>query len=81
MLQTRQGSVTGSENDSDPATNIQEVTISETTILITYAISTTQYYSLLLSDLYDVESDTLNKDAICSILSHIRPYQNEIIEG
>jgi hypothetical protein len=54
--------------------------MTETTILITYAIGTTQY-SLLLSDLYDIENDSLNGDAISSILAPIRLYQNEIVEG
>jgi hypothetical protein len=69
MVMTTRGSFTGSENNS--TTNIPQATMTVTTILITYATSTTQYYLLLLSDLYDVENDSLNEYAIGSIMDPI----------
>jgi hypothetical protein len=55
MVQTRRGSATGNpiENDPDDA-------MPETIVLIMYAVGTTQHYSLLLSDVYNITGDILD---------------------
>jgi hypothetical protein len=76
MVQTRRGSATGNpiENDPDDA-------MPDTIILITYTVGTTQHYSLLLSDVYNVASAILDEGAFNSILSPLRLYDTEIAQG
>jgi hypothetical protein len=79
MVQTKRGSVTGSKYNSDRTMNFQMATMNDTNIM--YVVGTMQYYSLLISDLYNVERDALNENAVSSILAPIRLYQTEIVEG
>jgi hypothetical protein len=76
MVQTSRGSATGNpiENDPDDA-------MPETIVLITYAVGTTQHYSLLLSDVYNVADDKLDESAFNSIISPLRLYDTEIVQG
>jgi hypothetical protein len=92
MVQTRRRSFIRNVEDNidprtdsnDPATDSDSATVStmaETTMLITYAVGTTQYYSLLLSDIYDVTKDVLDINVIDSIVAPLHIYQSKIFEG
>jgi hypothetical protein len=77
MVQTRRGSATGNnliENDPDDA-------MPKTIVLITYAVGTTQHYSLLLSYVYNVAGDILDDHAFNSIISPLHLYETNIAQG
>jgi hypothetical protein len=76
MVQTRRGSATGNPIEKDP-----NDAMPETIVLITYAVGTTQHYSLLLSDVYNVAGGILDESAFHSILSPLRLYETEIVQG
>jgi hypothetical protein len=81
MVLTRKGSISRNIADSGPATDSQEITMSEIDMIVTYVIGTPQYYSLLLLDVYNVVRDVLDEGTIGSILMLLCLYRTEIVEG
>jgi hypothetical protein len=77
MVQTRRESATGNPIENDHPDDAMP----ETIVLITYAVGTTQHYSLLLSDVYNVAGDILDESAFNRILSPLRLYETEIVQG
>jgi hypothetical protein len=52
-----------------------------TTILITYAIGSTQHYPILLEDVYNMDTGMLVEDVMSVVIEPIEMLQTDMVEG